>query len=267
MPEYLAPGVYVEEIDAQLQPIPGVSTSPDAAALAAIAADFRRTLDAHAPEWTDVNDSDPGVTILEVFAFLSENLLYRSGEVPERARIPASRAAAKLSALAAATASGCAGLTRPRYFEGALLDAATFTAEQGYHREKRRLHNRALFGSGVVSGLGVSVAHGGERVLVEPGHAIDPAGEEICLPRGISLALPASGDGVFVTLRYWERPCSPTPTLGGATDFSKIEEACVLGLKVSAADPAIPLARLLFSDGGWRVDPSFEAPYVRLGRS
>ncbi|HEX2912436.1 MAG TPA: baseplate J/gp47 family protein [Chloroflexia bacterium] len=38
------------------------------------------------PEWTNFNKSDPGVTLIEVFAFLTENLLYRSNQIPERNR-------------------------------------------------------------------------------------------------------------------------------------------------------------------------------------
>lgn len=34
------------------------------------------------PTWTDVNDSDPGVTLAQVFAWLSEMLLYRMNRVP-----------------------------------------------------------------------------------------------------------------------------------------------------------------------------------------
>jgi hypothetical protein len=41
----------------------------------------------HTPEWTNFNKSDPGVTLLEVFAFLTENLLYRSNQIPERNRL------------------------------------------------------------------------------------------------------------------------------------------------------------------------------------
>ena len=40
----------------------------------------------HTPEWTNFNRSDPGVTLLELFAFLTENLLYRSNQIPERNR-------------------------------------------------------------------------------------------------------------------------------------------------------------------------------------
>ncbi|MBF8294351.1 MAG: hypothetical protein HW389_896 [Bacteroidetes bacterium] len=40
----------------------------------------------HNPEWTNFNKSDPGVTLLELFAFLTESLLYRCNQIPERNR-------------------------------------------------------------------------------------------------------------------------------------------------------------------------------------
>lgn len=40
----------------------------------------------HNPEWTNLSPSDPGVTILELFAFMTETLLYRSNRIPERNR-------------------------------------------------------------------------------------------------------------------------------------------------------------------------------------
>ncbi len=35
------------------------------------------------PVWSDVNDSDPGITMVQVFAWLSEMMLYRMGQVPK----------------------------------------------------------------------------------------------------------------------------------------------------------------------------------------
>jgi hypothetical protein len=40
----------------------------------------------HNPEWTNFNKSDPGVTIIELWAFLTESLLYRVNQIPERNR-------------------------------------------------------------------------------------------------------------------------------------------------------------------------------------
>jgi predicted phage baseplate assembly protein len=41
----------------------------------------------YAPEWTDHNPSDPGITLLELFAFLGENLLFRFNQIPEATRL------------------------------------------------------------------------------------------------------------------------------------------------------------------------------------
>ncbi|MGV9386414.1 baseplate J/gp47 family protein [Nonomuraea sp. NPDC003707] len=40
----------------------------------------------HNPEWTNFNRSDPGITIVELFAFLTESMLYRANQIPERNR-------------------------------------------------------------------------------------------------------------------------------------------------------------------------------------
>ena len=37
----------------------------------------------HTPEWTNFNQSDPGVTLVQLFSFLTENLLYRANLTPE----------------------------------------------------------------------------------------------------------------------------------------------------------------------------------------
>jgi hypothetical protein len=38
----------------------------------------------YAPQWTDFNTHDPGITLLELFAWLSESLIYRLNLVPDR---------------------------------------------------------------------------------------------------------------------------------------------------------------------------------------
>jgi predicted phage baseplate assembly protein len=44
------------------------------------------TIPRHAPEWTDHNASDPGITLVELLAWLVEQELYRVNRVPERHR-------------------------------------------------------------------------------------------------------------------------------------------------------------------------------------
>jgi len=41
----------------------------------------------HTPEWTNFNQGDPGVTLVQLFSFLTENLLYRTNLIPERNRV------------------------------------------------------------------------------------------------------------------------------------------------------------------------------------
>lgn len=46
-----------------------------------------RRIPVHAPTWTDHNASDPGIALIEVFAWLAENLLRRMDRVPEASRL------------------------------------------------------------------------------------------------------------------------------------------------------------------------------------
>jgi hypothetical protein len=44
-----------------------------------------RRIPIYTPEWTDHNPTDPGITLLELVAFLGENLLFRFNQIPESA--------------------------------------------------------------------------------------------------------------------------------------------------------------------------------------
>ena len=46
--------------------------------------DAKRLVQQRCPTWTDHNVSDPGVTLIEAFAFMVDQLLYRLNRVPER---------------------------------------------------------------------------------------------------------------------------------------------------------------------------------------
>ncbi|MDH3754617.1 MAG: putative baseplate assembly protein [Acidimicrobiia bacterium] len=41
----------------------------------------------YAPEWTDHHPSDPGITLIELFAFLGENLLFRFNQIPDATKM------------------------------------------------------------------------------------------------------------------------------------------------------------------------------------
>jgi len=46
-----------------------------------------RRIPVYTPEWTDHNASDPGITLIELFAFLGENLLFRFNQIPEATKL------------------------------------------------------------------------------------------------------------------------------------------------------------------------------------
>lgn len=52
-----------------------------------LVADMVRRVPAHAPEWTDIREGDPGRTLIDLFAWLGDTILYRANLVPERQRL------------------------------------------------------------------------------------------------------------------------------------------------------------------------------------
>jgi predicted phage baseplate assembly protein len=52
-----------------------------------LAAEMLRRLPAHTPEWANPQPGDPGRTVIELFAWLAEALLYRVDLIPERQRL------------------------------------------------------------------------------------------------------------------------------------------------------------------------------------
>jgi predicted phage baseplate assembly protein len=49
-----------------------------------ILAEAKSLIPRYAPQWTDYNESDPGITLLELFSWLTELTIYRLNRVPER---------------------------------------------------------------------------------------------------------------------------------------------------------------------------------------
>jgi hypothetical protein len=84
----------------------------------------------------------------------------------------------------------CGGLEclcRPRFFAGQLLTEEDLNRLDHYIVAKNRLHNRHLFGTGVVCGLEVVCSAcdpaGNSAVVVRPGYALSPCGNDIVVCR------------------------------------------------------------------------------------
>jgi hypothetical protein len=235
-----------------------------------LAQSVRREVARRFPGWTGGNAHDPGITLMELFAFLADNLLSRSRPIGARERAAVAQRLASVAATLATSAVGSAartgeGLLRVNYYFGQLLDVDDFTVEQDYVREKFRRHNRRLHGAGIVTGLGVSIDRrgGGARVVIAPGFALSPLGEEIDVRRRVSRPLPTKGKALFVLVRFAERPCRPAPALGsgagsGAPSFTRVEETSEVSLAPAADAQAVSIARLTRTNAAWALDRRFE---------
>ena len=87
----------------------------------------------------------------------------------------------------------CGGLEclcRPRFFAGQILSEKDLNLLDHYITGKSKLHNRHLFGSGVVCGLEVKCAPCDSGFVgVSPGYALSPCGEDIvvCKPDQVDI--------------------------------------------------------------------------------
>ena len=227
-----------------------------------LTAALNRTMREQAPDWTDHSGHDPGLTTVELIAYLAEDLLHNArvveGGVPAVSRAIRALDASVLNPIATS------GTVRPNFFAGRLLTADDLREEQEYHREKHRRHLQMLHGFGVVDGLQVEIASDGTTISVEPGMAIDPYGREIVLDDLVVLPIPFNAPSpTCVVVQYAERFVDPVPVADGGTEPSHIEEGCDVSLKPGSGDEGITVARLLREDGAWRVDPAFVPPRLQ----
>jgi hypothetical protein len=52
-----------------------------------IVTELTRRIPVYCPEWTDYNDSDPGITLIQLFAYLAEMVGYRLNQVPQQSQV------------------------------------------------------------------------------------------------------------------------------------------------------------------------------------
>jgi len=78
MIETLYPGVYIVEVPFHAKPIDGVSTSTGPFVAAGPAAAEVQLPHTPSPDWTQAGPADPGITLLELLAFLGDSLQFRS---------------------------------------------------------------------------------------------------------------------------------------------------------------------------------------------
>lgn len=223
--------------------------------------DLSTRVAAVAPEWTDRVDNDPGMTLIELFGFLAESVLARPGVSPEaRMRL---RSVATL--LQGPAVSICAELPTPSrvmYFAGQLLSPADLEDEQDYIRSKHRRHNLLLHGTGIVSGLDVTVEpqqNGEPLAVVSPGVAIGPDGEELVVCDRLTSEMSPGLSSSYVTLHLAER--AGAMQVGGQA--SRIEEVAEAAVRADVPSGHLALARIKRVNGSWVLDGTFKPERLR----
>lgn len=141
---------------------------------------------------------------------------------------------------------------RNRYFYGKLLTVRDFESEQKYFNDKRRLLNRLLFGSGVLSGMTV-VAVDDKTVSVEMGVAIDYIGREIVIPAPVTMKLSMIEGftnneykkNVYLCVAYDEKGKEPVHSVGNASvrsdevsEYNRVLESYRLFINETAPAPS-----------------------------
>lgn len=148
---------------------------------------------------------------------------------------------------------------RNKYYYGMLLSVENFNAEQKYLNDKRRLINRMVHGSGVVSGLSV-VAIDEQTFSLESGMAFDSTGREIVVANPVTKKLSmvngyesamSSGSNTYVYLciEYSEREKGQAYDLssdksGSAHD--RIQEGYEIYLTSAEPEPDIDPVKAMY---------------------
>jgi hypothetical protein len=158
-------------------------------------------------------------------------------------------------------------LKRTNYIAGQVLTAADFQAEQKYFMERMRLHNLNCHGVGIVSGLEISTSDGPARsILVSPGTALDPQGNEITLYSAVRCPLPQKCEMAYLVLYWAERETDPMA--GPEQDVnSRIEEYAILRYEPEESQAhnhtGVVLARLRRVRRMWQVDQTFQVRRIK----
>jgi hypothetical protein len=145
-------------------------------------------------------------------------------------------------------------LKRVHYFDHQFLKVHDFQAEQEYHTQMRRQHNRLLHGWGVVEGL--EVKQKGQRdVTIEPGMAIDNLGREIVIASLVPCQLISleRNTHVFIALGYDEFSDELDHySSGGIEDYTRVTEAHKIEERKEPArdGSVITLARVHLNENG-----------------
>lgn len=139
-------------------------------------------------------------------------------------------------------------LKRVNAFPGLIIDDDIWRDSHDYHRTQQRLHNLAVHGPGIVTGLGVTANQPpGSSVIISPGMAIDSEGNIIVVSQPQIYKIQSREKGtIYINIQFREILTGPyqPPEDGQPT---RILEAYSIQERPSLPDePYLELARVDF---------------------
>lgn len=135
---------------------------------------------------------------------------------------------------------------RLRYYNGQFLQEQDFTAEQEYHLDRQRRHNRQLHTYGIAEGLTVTAGVGATSAVVSPGTAVDGEGRTIVLTESRNVPFNGLTGAVLVVISYAQQTSDPATVgdEGNTRWWERPDLEVIAEAGAPAADVRIRLARL-----------------------
>lgn len=142
---------------------------------------------------------------------------------------------------------------RPNYFDGQELGAADFLAQRQHLDGLRHLYNSGLHTWGIAQGLGVVAGADSRSVVIAPGLAIQPSGQEIVVEDAIALATPGLGGqavNLFILARPTRTDLSQASLASGYKRLAYVPTPIFAVAGQTVDDEAVFLATAMLTDNG-----------------
>ncbi len=198
---------------------------------------LRKRIAIHAPEWTDHNESDPGITLLQLFSFLGEQIGYRLNRVPDKNYVeflkligmrlrPAEASTTRLALVLASPATASAFAVRA---------GAEAQADAGDPPPAFQVSEETLAVPAQLAAL-VTTRYGDLRdlSLIEAPARVDPIGDADDPDAYVDARFEVAWDGKTPKLK--DMPAQPVPVASRPTSASHAN--AWLGLAFNPARPA-----------------------------
>ena len=196
----------------------------------------------YSPDWTDHQPSDPGITLLELFAYLGENLLYRFNQIPDATK----------SRSSTCCTSRCSRLSRPP------VTCGSSRRTRSGHRDSSPSASQVAAGDvqfQTLDEVQVWPVEAHAAIRRAPTEALDPDATEYVSRSAGAVGRALADVATYTTVFGAKDPMRP----GGDTldPSTAIEDTVFVAL---LGDPAVPLAGMAGKTLAIGFVPAAEVP-------